>query len=454
MTPTNIPPSIGLRIASPMALTGGRGGAVGTFALPEPAAALGTGDVTGEAPSVGVRASDKSDKAKEADDRRSADEDGAHGAHKSETDSPDGGADGQQAGGGQHAGAQSQPLTIHTLNGLLLTLPATPAPGVRAAARAGSGAGAGGEQTAQSPGSDSGASTSKGSDQLGRATQNGGRGEPHATPSGSAPEASSEPSRGLPQAGAPSPERSTGPERGKPASVDRPEPVSAPSGVRAGVGGVVAPMTAAGESKATPSIGLNSVSGRDAAIGQVGGQRKAASGMRRGVPADRTGPAQVVRGVLAAVNQRGGKVTLDLQPGELGRMRVELKLDARSATAIFHVDSPQARRLLEEAMPQLRQALMERGVSLERAEVVAPSAELSGAMAAIQSGAQAIALVAPGPPQALDLGGDRRRSDADGARERSGDGERAGGRGEAEAESESGESVRMTIGPDGVDVMA
>lgn len=444
MTPTSILNSTGLRIAPAMSPLVGLAGGTGAFALPH------AGEGWGSPATASERTGSTTSRSEETDDAdRGADETSAEEVAQSGDSDTDGAADGE--GGGQAgAGAPVQPLTIHTLNGLLLTLPATSSPGVRPAPERsglsapsgdGSGAQAGGrDPMVAAPGRTGSASA-------------GPHGQTRGDERGGGPsDAPPEPSRGVDRAmHAPESERPAR-ARSAPQAPERHERVAGAAPPRSeGVGG---PATIQ-DARSSSASAVHAGAGRSAAIGDAAAQRKSGAAARPGVPTERTGPAQVVRGVLAAVNQRGGKVTLDLQPGELGRMRVELKLDANTASATFHVDSPEARRLLEDAMPLLRQALTDRGVDLRRAEVVAPSVELPGGLAALQAGAQAVALVALASAQELDARGDGRRPRGDGSREGSAEHEGSGAGGESEdAEGPGRVSVGGVIGPDGVDVLA
>jgi hypothetical protein len=453
----------GLRVPGRWPPAGGHAGATDVFSLPTPGAApalVGGMDAGGAAPGTPARTpkpAEKSEKAdKGADDDRETDKtdkrDGA--AEDKDGSSAQGGSDGVEAGSdGVSPQVPAQPLTIHTLNGLLLTLPATPAPAARVVQARGPANGAADADAGSGNNPDGGEGTNTVSAR--GATEASGPGGASTALAGS-PGRNTEGQQG--RAGDRHEDAGVG-EVGAARVTTRPgNGAGAGSGNRApapsGSAASTLPMAEArprGPGASNP--GTSGVDGVDGVGGVRSGvsMRKTGAGVRAGVPAERTGPAQVVRGMLAAVNQKGGKVTIDLQPGELGRMKVELRLDARTATATFHVDSPQARKLLEEAMPQLRRALTDRGVSLERAEVIAPppGTELPGALAAISAGAEAIAFVSTEPPGAhADAGRSGRGSDTDSS---GGSAGRGGGQ-DAEPATPAGPGMRMRIGPDGVDV--
>lgn len=79
--------------------------------------------------------------------------------------------------------------------------------------------------------------------------------------------------------------------------------------------------------------------------------------------------AQVEKGLASLLSKRGGSVTLRLQPHELGKVTVELKLDAGTASVSVRAGTEQARSLLSEDLDALRASLEARGVRVERLTV-------------------------------------------------------------------------------------
>ena len=84
---------------------------------------------------------------------------------------------------------------------------------------------------------------------------------------------------------------------------------------------------------------------------------------------DQANVARVVRGLVNAVNQNGGSVTLRLQPPELGFVRVQLEINDGSVRAAFQAEQPAVRTLLSQQMSQLRQALQSHGLQVDRLDV-------------------------------------------------------------------------------------
>ncbi|MCC7192115.1 MAG: flagellar hook-length control protein FliK [Phycisphaeraceae bacterium] len=79
--------------------------------------------------------------------------------------------------------------------------------------------------------------------------------------------------------------------------------------------------------------------------------------------------ARVARGLQSAIAQRGGSVTLRLQPPELGLVRVELAVTNGTASVRFQADAESVRTLLSHQMASLRHALERHGLSVERMDV-------------------------------------------------------------------------------------
>jgi flagellar hook-length control protein FliK len=76
--------------------------------------------------------------------------------------------------------------------------------------------------------------------------------------------------------------------------------------------------------------------------------------------------SNIVRGLSAMVNQRGGTMTMRLDPPELGEMRVQMTIARGVVTAEFQPSTPQAHALLDRNMAALRTALESQGLTVER----------------------------------------------------------------------------------------
>lgn len=79
--------------------------------------------------------------------------------------------------------------------------------------------------------------------------------------------------------------------------------------------------------------------------------------------------AQVQRGLAQVLKEGGGTVNLRLNPRSLGEVKVELTLKEGVATARFEASSESARRLLNDNLTTLRQALEAKGVRVESLSV-------------------------------------------------------------------------------------
>lgn len=87
---------------------------------------------------------------------------------------------------------------------------------------------------------------------------------------------------------------------------------------------------------------------------------------------------QVMRGMTAVMNQRGGSLTMRLDPPELGQMRIQMTITRGSVSAVFHATTDAAREALERNMTTLRTSLERQGLTVERLQVMqttTPSAQ-------------------------------------------------------------------------------
>lgn len=85
--------------------------------------------------------------------------------------------------------------------------------------------------------------------------------------------------------------------------------------------------------------------------------------------------SQVSRSLANVLARGGGKLTLRLSPQALGDVRVDLHVHQGAASASFRAGSESARELLKSRIDDLRHALEQRGVRVERLEVVGPHSE-------------------------------------------------------------------------------
>lgn len=79
--------------------------------------------------------------------------------------------------------------------------------------------------------------------------------------------------------------------------------------------------------------------------------------------------ARISRGLQSAVNQRGGNVTLRLDPPELGQVRIEMAVRDGVVNARITASTDSVRRLLTDQLGHLRQALDRQGLTIDRLEV-------------------------------------------------------------------------------------
>lgn len=87
---------------------------------------------------------------------------------------------------------------------------------------------------------------------------------------------------------------------------------------------------------------------------------------------------QIGRGLASVLRQKGGSVTLRLNPESLGQLKISLSFDESRVSAKFEASNPEARQLLARHADSLRQVLESRGLSVESLRVVAPDPSVPG----------------------------------------------------------------------------
>lgn len=86
--------------------------------------------------------------------------------------------------------------------------------------------------------------------------------------------------------------------------------------------------------------------------------------------------AGVSRGLAAALNQKGGTLTMLLNPASLGSLRIAMSIDAGSVSVTMEAVRPEAHELLNRNLQSLRTVLEARGLTVERMGVqLAPQSQ-------------------------------------------------------------------------------
>lgn len=271
------------------------------------------------------------------------------------------------------------PLTIHTLNAMLLLGDAQPLARAASTANAGTAAhgapggkaGVQGERaaaplpsaSARAPAADAGRADSSRSS----APEPGLSDTPPAGPRREAP-AEPAPVRAQPASSVsttPSgPSSVTRSQAANVAAATVPVPV-APASER-GPANAPRVATAVQAVQGAPAAGAGRRSGADAHFSRWTNTRAGAPGRSASNPAlsqqqTQAFAAQVSRGLAAAMSRGNGEVTLRLNPESLGFLRVKLELKGESVAARFEASTNEARRLLEQSTETLRAALEARG---------------------------------------------------------------------------------------------
>jgi len=123
--------------------------------------------------------------------------------------------------------------------------------------------------------------------------------------------------------------------------------------------------------------GVQSVTGSPSTggVNQSGGRSTEAAGAestesgRRTDVADR---ARLVHRIAKAFQKMGidsGQVRLKMHPDELGGVQIEMQVNGRSVKAKVIADGEEARQLLQDSLPELRQRLESQGLTVERLDV-------------------------------------------------------------------------------------
>jgi flagellar hook-length control protein FliK len=80
--------------------------------------------------------------------------------------------------------------------------------------------------------------------------------------------------------------------------------------------------------------------------------------------------AQISRGLAAALRQKGGVMSLRLNPEHLGSMKIDLTIEGGRVTATFDAQSEQARQALRDGVDGLKRSIEEAGLTVKSIDVV------------------------------------------------------------------------------------
>ena len=96
------------------------------------------------------------------------------------------------------------------------------------------------------------------------------------------------------------------------------------------------------------------------------GEQAGAGGLSQG---DRVRLVQRVARAVQTAQERGGDLQLRLSPPELGSLRLQVKMTDGALSARLEAETPQARQVLTDSLPQLRERLAEQNIRVERFDV-------------------------------------------------------------------------------------
>lgn len=166
---------------------------------------------------------------------------------------------------------------------------------------------------------------------------------------------------------------------------------AAPSGVRAteGVARQVAELLAAtkgGGAPSSPTVGAESATSQSRATAKATDRGDAASGRESSDTAPREAPGperstfdRLVRTIRLQGGFKQSSARMQLDPPELGRLDVEVMLTANRLRIGVRTATAEARELLRDRVAELRAALEQHGIRIERFEVsVGDESSLAG----------------------------------------------------------------------------
>ena len=107
-------------------------------------------------------------------------------------------------------------------------------------------------------------------------------------------------------------------------------------------------------------------------------QGTGASGGAEAAQNERAVSSSVSRGLAAAVQQRGGSLTIRLSPESLGQVRVDLEMSQGRVTASLHASTERAQEAMVKNIAMLRSSLESKGLSVDRLTVQLAPASASG----------------------------------------------------------------------------
>jgi flagellar hook-length control protein FliK len=84
-------------------------------------------------------------------------------------------------------------------------------------------------------------------------------------------------------------------------------------------------------------------------------------------------PQQVLESIQGALQQGQSRITIALNPPELGRVSVRFEEQDSQVIGVLEVSQKQTRAEIEQALPQLLQSLQESGVQIKRLDVMLDS---------------------------------------------------------------------------------
>ena len=83
------------------------------------------------------------------------------------------------------------------------------------------------------------------------------------------------------------------------------------------------------------------------------------------------------RALRTVVQQKGGNITIRLNPPELGTMRIQVQIEGSAVRAQFDVSTEAVRTLLQQQISQLKESLQQHGLNVDQLQVQTTSSSNS-----------------------------------------------------------------------------
>lgn len=106
-----------------------------------------------------------------------------------------------------------------------------------------------------------------------------------------------------------------------------------------------------------------------AGVFALGRTRAASTGAAAAEP-NKAVQAQISQALAAVLKQKGGVMSLRLNPEHLGSMKIDLEIEGGKVTALFDAQNEQTRQILRDGLDGLKRSIEQAGLTIHKIEVV------------------------------------------------------------------------------------